>query len=122
MSASIFSPKFPTQKLIPKETVYYIPKVAAARELSKRREAYNINVAKKDGLFYNNTILRTVKGRFDVNLLARDLGLSLEQFKLLNPDLRHRYIHAQRGHRIVLPQKLMTSFDSNFRQNPTSGL
>ncbi len=101
------------KKLIPKETVYYIPKVAAARELSKKREQYGINVTKKDGRFYKDTILRTVKGRFQVSKLAGDLGLKLSDFKLLNPDLRHNYINTgRRGHRIVLPHQLMTKFDS----------
>ncbi len=101
------------KKLIPKETVYYIPKVAAARELSKRREHYGINVTKKDGRFYKETILRTVKGRFQVAKLARDLGMKVSDFKLLNPDLRHNYINTgRRGHRIVLPHQLMTKFDS----------
>lgn len=102
------------KKLIPKETVYYIPKVAAARELSKNRESYNINVAKKDGLFYKNTVLRTVKGRFEVDKLAKDLGLDSATFKLLNPDLRHRYIQTgAKGHRVVLPNRLMAKFDNN---------
>lgn len=101
------------KKLIPKETVHYIPKVAAARELSKRREHYGINVTKKDGHFYKDTILRTVKGRFQVSKLASDLGMKLSDFKLLNPDLRHKYINTgRRGHRIVLPHHMMAKFDS----------
>lgn len=100
------------KKLIPKETVYYIPKVAAARELSKKREHYNINVTKKDGLFYKNTVLRKVRGRFNVNKLASDLGLDVAEFKKLNPDLRHQTIQTSAsGHRIVLPSRLTAKFD-----------
>lgn len=101
------------KKLIPKETVFYIPKVAAARELSKKREQYGINVAKKDGHFYKDTVLRTVKGRFQVSKLAGDLGITLTDFKLLNPDLRHNFINTgRRGHRIVLPHNQVARFDS----------
>ncbi len=100
-----------SKRLIPKETIYYIPKVAAAREIFDHPEKYNMKLPKvKEGLF-DHVKPVTVRGSFDVYKLAKKYDVPYKLFKKLNPDLRKRWIR-NRKLRVFVPTKELTHYAS----------
>lgn len=92
------------KKLIPKETIQYVPKLAAARYLSDNRSKYKINVASHRDDFYINASEAVIKGTFSLEDISKKVGVSLSDLKKLNPDLKHETISAPRtGQRIIVP-------------------
>lgn len=92
------------QKLIPRETIYYVPKVAAARYLSENRNKYKINVAPVKDNFYINASEVVVNGTFSLGDIGQRLGVSLADMKKLNPDFKHEVLSAPRsGQRVIVP-------------------
>ena len=92
------------RKLLPTETIHYVPKVAAARYLAQSRGKYQIDVKPyKDDFFITATPV-TVNGSFSLSDVSQKLGLKLADLKKLNPDLRRDTITAPRaGFSIVVP-------------------
>ncbi len=100
------------KKLIPKETIYYIPKVAAARQIFKNRKKYKFpTTLPKDKAYYRASEKR-VKSSFSMKTLSRQLGISLSNFKKLNPDFKRNWVRVgRRGIDVVVPNKLRFKLD-----------
>lgn len=93
------------KRLLPRETIMYVPKLAAARYLSQNREQYAFNVNRVDDQFYRMAQEVRVAGSFSLNDVANSLDIDIATLRRLNPDIRHRVISAPRdGHRLVIPQ------------------
>lgn len=103
-------------KLIPKETIYYVPKVAAARYLSENRKKYNIKAATVKDTFYINASETIVKGTFSLRDVSQRLNIPLDDLTKLNPDFKQAQITAPRtGQRIIVPfHKLAEAKDLTF--------
>jgi len=100
------------KKLIPKETIYYIPKVAAARQIFKNRRKYNFPKYLPTDKRYERATEKRVKSSFNVKTLSRQLGISLANFKKLNPDLKRNWVRVgRRGTDIVVPKNLARKLD-----------
>lgn len=95
------------KKLLPKETIYYVPKVVAARELAKNSKKYGINVKRSSGAFYTNSDLYKMTKSFDLKSISKKLGMSYQTLRKLNPDVKYRSVRAtkRRPVRIVVPKK-----------------
>lgn len=92
------------KRLLPKETIYYVPKLAVARHLSENREKYGLNVKRVKDQFYVNADEVYVKGSFSLEDLAKKLGLNVEDVKKLNPDFKYKVVQAPRsGQRVIVP-------------------
>ncbi len=91
------------KKLLPKETIFYIPKVAAARELwSKNKVSKH-----RDHEIYNDASEVKLYKSFSAKKLRKVLGLNRSLFKKLNPDMKKDWISKRRiGHRIYVPTSL----------------
>jgi membrane-bound lytic murein transglycosylase D len=100
------------KKLIPKETIFYIPKVAAARALYENPGKYGLNLPKiKPSIFEKVKPVKVAKS-FDMYNLAKKHNVSLKTFKILNPDLRRRWVRVSkwRKQQVFLPSTYTTDF------------
>jgi membrane-bound lytic murein transglycosylase D len=92
------------KRLLPRETIYYVPKLAVAKHLSENREKYDLKVNKIKDDFYINADEVHVKGSFSLKDLSKKLGLNLKDLKKLNPDFLYRVVRAPRaGQRVIVP-------------------
>ncbi len=102
------------KKLIPKETIFYIPKVAAARELYEESKKYGLSLPSRIESPFEKVKPVKVSRSFDLYKKAKELNVSLSTFKALNPDLRQRWIKVNRrkNQMVFIPTSLNTDFSS----------
>lgn len=96
--------------LIPKETIHYIPKIAAARYIEENRENYSFKYKNKNDskVFVDASFLKIPKS-FDLKKFSEVSGISLKRLKKLNPDIDNNFTRVYgEGHRLVIPK----SFES----------
>jgi membrane-bound lytic murein transglycosylase D len=92
------------KKLLPKETIFYIPKVAAAKEL------WSINKVSthSDHKLYGKASEIKVYKSFSAKKVRKTLGISKRLFTKLNPDMKKDWVTKRRkGHRIYIPTRLL---------------
>jgi membrane-bound lytic murein transglycosylase D len=109
-----------TKRLIPRETIYYVPKMAAARDLSKKRGQFGLNIprpSQQEVKFYTNAGQVEMTNRYSLQEIARHTGANLEHLTLLNPDLNHRNIAASSKNkmRVIVPNNNHVNKMSSFR-------
>lgn len=92
--------------LLPKETVYYVPKIAAARYLNNNLKKYNYNLKKLQAKLYTKAVSITLKRSFKPEVIRKLIGQSRSTFRLLNPDIKSSFIRVYRK-----PFNLMISAD-----------
>ncbi|PIP93930.1 MAG: hypothetical protein COW00_05045 [Bdellovibrio sp. CG12_big_fil_rev_8_21_14_0_65_39_13] len=93
------------KKLLPKETIYYIPKVAAAQDIASK---LGLNSERKqETKMFQNAEPITVKRTFSLSQLAKKTGVSKSSILALNPDLKRDQIRVgRRSHTLYLPTKI----------------
>ncbi|MDC0253635.1 LysM peptidoglycan-binding domain-containing protein [Bacteriovoracales bacterium] len=92
------------KKLLPRETILYVPKFAAARSLGKKFEESTI-VKNKKNLFwkkFQNIMEFRLRKSFSIFELVKETGMNIKNFKALNPDLRRNRIRVYKGRPIVV--------------------
>lgn len=100
------------KKLLPKETIYYIPKVAAAKTIIDRPEKFGFKVKYNQVNPYENHVLKKVPYSFNQRKLAKVLGISYEKFREVNPEFRTadvRVYSKRRGVDILVPETTKTN-------------
>lgn len=100
------------KRLLPKETIYYIPKVAAAKAIIDAPESYGFKVDYNSNNPYENHQIKNVSYSFDARKLAQGLKVPYSVFKTLNPDIRHRNVRVRskkRGFDILVPNGVKTT-------------
>lgn len=104
------------KKLIPRETIYYVPKVAAARDISKARAKHQINVPMKKDDFYINTDVVEVKRNFTLEEVSKFTKIEMSILETLNPDFRWKEMTAtsRRPIRLVVPKNISKRIAKNF--------
>ncbi|TNF28097.1 MAG: LysM peptidoglycan-binding domain-containing protein, partial [Deltaproteobacteria bacterium] len=109
------------KKLLPKETIYYVPKVVAARELGESAKRYGFNVKKNDGEFYTSADLFKMTKSFDLRDVSKKLGVSYKTLQTLNPDVKYRSVRATRKRpvHIVIPESKMETMASIYPELKT---
>jgi membrane-bound lytic murein transglycosylase D len=104
--------------LLPRETIAYVPKVAAARYLSENREKYNFKAARRSNSSITDAQLITVDGRFSLQEIAREIKANHQELVALNPDIQHQVIQAPRqGHQLVVPARANIAGLERLRMN-----
>ena len=89
------------KKLIPKETVFYIPKVAAARDLANQgKVAFKKN--KKEASFYEKGRIIEFSGRVNGKKIAQKAKISYHDFRKYNPDWKYQHISG--SYSVVVPE------------------
>lgn len=118
------------RKLLPAETINYVPKVLAAMHVVKNAEKYGFIIPKKSKKFFDHTELKAVKKNVSLKTIARRLNVDLAVLKKLNPELRKsstpRYLSGTyflrvpgNGHSPVM-ETPMNNIASNHFEKPES--
>lgn len=76
------------RKLLPAETINYVPKVLAAMHVVKNAEKYGFIIPKKSKKFFDHTELKAVKKNVSLATIAKRLNVDIAVLKKLNPELR----------------------------------
>lgn len=76
------------KKLLPKETILYIPKVVAAMDLAKRFDKYH----KKDTNIFLNAFAVDLKRTTNLKRVRQKLKIDRNTFLKLNPDIRKNLV------------------------------
>lgn len=82
------------QNLIPKETVYYIPKMAAARAIARHPQDYDFAPYQFAGDFYHQVAPTSLDHNFSLAQVSAYLGVNLADLQKLNTDIRGLEVQA----------------------------
>ncbi len=91
------------KKLIPKETAYYVPKVAAARQLVQNEERFGFFHHSKDSV-YGSAALVEVNETFSLKTLSELSSVSIATLKEMNPDIKHDKIRVRGAYGLLVPK------------------
>ena len=106
------------KKLIPKETIYYIPKMAAAREVAKNRDIYGFSYGKVDDDFQNFKKTKFTRS-FDFKKVLKYSNISPSLIKKFNPDIKRNFVKVIKPFELITPVhfKLKKSVAKNSSSN-----
>jgi len=98
---------------MPDETRYYVPKLLALKNIIAQPENFAVELPplKNHPYFLSVPIERDM----DVDLAARLAGISLDEFKQLNPQMNKPVILAAGTEQVLLPYDNATQFSDNLR-------
>jgi membrane-bound lytic murein transglycosylase D len=98
---------------MPNETRYYVPKLQAVKNIVAQPEAFNTQLP----LIQNHPFFKSVPIDRDIDVVvaAKLAGISLEDFKALNPSMNRPVILAAGTPQILLPWDNATSFEINLQ-------
>ncbi|MBT3583619.1 MAG: LysM peptidoglycan-binding domain-containing protein [Halobacteriovoraceae bacterium] len=82
--------------LLPSETVYYIPKLYAAKMLYENRKRYSLPANRKSDRDWNNSLNISLKGGFNLRNLAKKNYISYKVLKKLNQDIKTGWVDSGR--------------------------
>lgn len=80
--------KLSQRKLLPSETINYVPKVLAAMHIVQNAKEYGFEIPVKKYRLFDLTELRPVKKNVPLKTIAERLNVSLKLIKKLNPELK----------------------------------
>ena len=100
---------------MPNETRYYVPKLQAVKNIVAQPEAFNTQLP----LIQNHPFFKSVPidRDIDVAMAARLAGISVEDFKTLNPSMNRPVILAAGTPQVLLPWDNATSFEINLQNH-----
>ena len=100
---------------MPAETRNYVPKLMAVKNIIANPARYGLTLADVPNEPYFEVI--TVKRHIDLPLAARFAGMSLDEFKFLNPAHNKPVINADVAETIVLPKHKVAQFMAQMQQH-----
>ena len=77
------------RRLLPRETIYYIPKIVAARELYENRERYGLNPIRESSILHNNYKAIRITRTISLERVAKKLDIDKLVLSMMNPDIKH---------------------------------
>ncbi|OYU12314.1 MAG: lytic transglycosylase [Comamonadaceae bacterium PBBC1] len=100
---------------MPNETRYYVPKLQAVKNIVAQPEAFSTQLP----LIQNHPFFKSVPidRDIDVEVAAKLAGVSLEDFKALNPAMSRPVILAAGTPQILLPWDNATIFETNLQSH-----
>ncbi len=87
-------------RILPKETRHYVPKYIAATRIAQNPEMYGFSKIDYQKALAYETV--TVTEPISMSALSTNLGVDIEEMRLLNPKFRGDYVPIYRGTEIVL--------------------
>jgi len=103
-------------RYIRKETRDYVPKFMAATIIAKNPEHYGFNIDYHEPLKYDEV---KVDRPTDLRLMAKAIGVSYKELKLLNPELKTTITPPNyKDYRVNLPEGTKQTFLENFHKIP----
>ncbi|ATH08499.1 hypothetical protein BIY24_11220 [Halobacteriovorax marinus] len=106
------------KKLIPRETINYVPKVAAAKYLFENRKKYGLRAKRFHSDIYTNVEEVEATRSFSLSKVAKGLRVSLKDMKTLNPEVKKDWVAVtrRRPFKLLIPKGYSQKFASlNFR-------
>ena len=100
-----------TSLTMPAETQHYVPKLQAVKNLVADPMSYGLNLPKLDNHPYFLSV--PIQRDIDVALTAQLAGLSLDEFKALNPQMNKPVILAAGTEQVLLPYDNVDRFVRN---------
>ncbi len=76
------------RKILPSETINYVPKVLAAMHVVNNAEKYGFTLPKKKNRLFDHTELRAIKKNLPLSVIAKKINIDARLLKKLNPELR----------------------------------
>ncbi|MEY2776000.1 MAG: Membrane-bound lytic murein transglycosylase precursor [Pseudomonadota bacterium] len=104
---------------MPKETRGYVPQLIALREIVRDPARYGVTLPRIEDRPHFVAIDKTTS--IDRDLAARLAGLSVEEFRALNPHLRRPVITVSRTSRIILPVESAHTYQRNLENHTAKG-
>lgn len=92
------------KKLIPKETAYYVPKVAAARALVQSEEKYGFFHTKDKDSLYGSAALVEVNQSFSLSKVSKLSSIPHKTLKEMNPDIKSDWIRVRGAYGLLVPK------------------
>lgn len=77
------------KKLLPSETINYVPKVLAAMHVVQNAKKYGFTIPSKGNRLFDNTELRAIKKNVSLKSIAKRLNVNVALLKKLNPELKN---------------------------------
>ena len=105
---------------MPAETRNYLPKLLAVKNLIAHPARFGLTLAHVANEPYFEVI--RVRRHIDVTLAARFAGMSLDEFKFLNPAHNKPVIHSDSAETLVLPMEKAAAFMAHMSQHETKPL
>jgi len=84
------------KRLIPKETMYYIPKIVAARELYNNPKKFRLPRFKNNGAKFAATKSIRFNSSVNIRKFAKKINLSYALLREFNPDIKHNIIRVKK--------------------------
>jgi membrane-bound lytic murein transglycosylase D len=101
------------KKLLPKETIYYVPKVMAAKNIYEKRRHYGFHKPQKRNNPFANVAESKFTSSFSLKKVSKKIGVSYTKLKTINPDIKTGWVHLKRGrnHKLLVPSNLEAKTD-----------
>lgn len=96
---------------VPPETRHYIPKLIAVKNIISNPAKYGLQIADIPNEPFFDTV--TLTRHIDMKVAAKLAGMTVEEFKFLNPGHNKPVIKAGEAERIVLPAHKVATFHAN---------
>jgi membrane-bound lytic murein transglycosylase D len=100
---------------VPAETRGYLPKLIAVKNIIANPARYGLEIADVPNEPFFETV--TLKRHIDLKLAAKLAGMSVQEFKFLNPGHNKPVIRAGEAERIVLPRDKLALFQGNLQKH-----
>jgi len=91
--------------LLPKETIYYVPKLVAMRHIERNLEKYNIVDIEKNSELFENAVPKIIYRSFYAKDLKAQTGMTNDEFLMLNPDLKNEKINLSKKITVYIPRR-----------------
>lgn len=99
---------------MPAETRNYVPKLLAVKNIIEHPARFGLALAHVPNEPYLETV--TIRRHIDITLAARFAGMSIEEFRFLNPAHNKPVINSDSAETIVLPRHRVAMFNNNIAQ------
>lgn len=96
---------------MPQETRDYVPKLMAFKRIISNPSRYGINLPHVPDQPYFEEVPKTVD--IDIDVAARLAGMSLSEFKEMNPQFHRPVILAEHGQKVLIPKANVATYKRN---------
>ncbi len=97
---------------LPKETKNHVPTVLATAIIAKNPKKYGFDIPKNDKIYNFDKV--EVKNSTDLNVLAKCAGISVDELRQYNPELRQHATPSGKSYFLKIPSGLKNEFLNSY--------